>query len=233
MPSDMSCVVKGKGEVILFLHGWGQNKEMMLPLIEMLKNKYKCVIIDMPGFGKTDFNGCETIGSYTKKIRTFLEKEKLLPKYIVGHSFGGKIAIEYYLNHKDLKKIVLIASPILKPDRRIGYYYKVYKYKLLKKIFKNKKFNLGSEDYKNCPNGMKKFFNQVVNMHYNNQVSNIDIPTLLIWSDKDKKVPLKKGKKLFKMIKNSKLYVLKGTHFAYLENIDFTRLIIQKFFREE
>ena len=35
---NISYIKEGKGEVILLLHGWGQNKEMMLPLIDNLKD---------------------------------------------------------------------------------------------------------------------------------------------------------------------------------------------------
>ena len=78
---------------------------------------------------------------------------------------------------------------------------------------------------------MKNFFVNVVNEHFNNEVKSIKIPTLLIWGEKDKKVPLVKAKKLNKLIKESELVIENGSHFAYLENIEFTRLIIQKFLR--
>ena len=62
MPNHINCYVCGEGKVILFLHGWGQNKEMMMPLVEELKGKYKCVLLDMPGFGKSKFNGVKKSG---------------------------------------------------------------------------------------------------------------------------------------------------------------------------
>ena len=133
MPKDINYIEKGQGEIILFLHGWGQNIDMMLPLIDELKHKYKCVILDLPGFGKSNFNDSKTISEYVEKIRLFLEEKQLLPKYLVGHSFGGKLCVEYYLKYQDVCKMALIASPILKPKRNFVYYYKVYKYKLIKK----------------------------------------------------------------------------------------------------
>ena len=227
---NISYIEEGKGDIILFLHGWGQNKEMMYPIISELKEKYKCVVLDLPGFGKSLFDNSKDIEEYVSSIRCFLEKNGLLPKYIVGHSFGGKLALEYYFKYKDIDKMVFIASPILKPKRSIKYYYKVYKYKILKKINIVSK-NVGSEDYKNCKKEMKSFFVKVVNTHYDKKVKDINIPVLLIWGDKDNQVKLDKGKKLNKIIKSSQLYILKGSHFAYLDNIEFTKLVIQKFIR--
>lgn len=227
---NISYVSKGEGDIILFLHGWGQNKEMMLPLVEQIKNKYKCIVLDLPGFGDSCFNGEKKLEEYLKNLREFLKSNNILPKYIIGHSFGGKLATMYYLKYRDISGLVIIASPLLKPNRNIKYYYKIYTYKL-KKIMNIRNNNKGSEDYKNCSEDMKSFFVDVVNTHLDKQIKDISIPTLLIWGEKDKKVPLNKGKKLEKKIVNSELFVQKGGHFAYLDNIQFTKLIIQRFLR--
>ena len=227
---DISYIKEGQGETVLFLHGWGQSKEMMIPIIEELKNKYECVLIDLPGFGNSNFNNADDIDEYVELIRNFLNENNILPKFIVGHSFGGKIALHYYLKYKDIGKLVIIASPLLKPKRDIKYYYKITKYKVMKKL-KIKNIKGGSSDYNNCSLDMRKFFVKVVNTHYNKKIKEIEIPTLLIWGNDDKQVPINKAKKLHKLIKNNQLYILNGGHFAYLENIEFTRLVIQKFLR--
>jgi len=227
---NISYIEKGDGDVVLLLHGWGQNKEMMVPIIEELQYKYKCIVIDMPGFGESSFNNEKDLNEYTENIRNFLVENNLKPKYVIGHSFGGKVAINYCLQYNDLSKLVIIASPILKPKRTLKYYYKIYKYKLKRKMKLGLK-NYGSEDYRGCSDNMKGFFVKVVNTHYDKEVGNIKTPILLIWGNDDDKVPLAKAKTLNKKIINSDLYIEKGGHFAYLENIEFTRLIIQKFLR--
>lgn len=229
---NISYIKEGEGDVVLLLHGWGQCIEMMLPLIDNLKHKYKCVLVDLPGFGSSQFNDSKDIDEYVTKIRAFLEQNDILPTYIIGHSFGGKVGVHYYLKYKDIKSLVVIASPLLKPKRGIKYYCKIYKYKIKKKL-KIKQKNVGSEDYKNCNDNMKKFFVKVVNTHYDKEISSISIPVLLIWGNKDKHVPVNKAKKLHKKIKDNKLIILKGEHFAYLENIEFTKLSISNFLRRE
>lgn len=227
---NISYIKKGCGEIILFLHGWGQKKEMMAPMIDELSGKYTCVVLDLPGFGESSFNDGKDLDDYVEKIRTFLDRQNICPQYIVGHSFGGKVGLQYYLKYKDIKKLVIIASPILKPKRNIKYYFKIYTYKLKKKMnIKNEKY--ASEDYKNCLDEMKNFFVKTVNTHYDKKVKEIKIPVLIIWGNKDKQVPLKKALKLHKKIPDNQLYILKGDHFAYLENIEFTKLVVQSFFR--
>ena len=227
---NISYIDEGKGKVLLFLHGWGQNKEMMLPLIEELKSKYRCIVVDLPGFGNSNFNDSNTLDLYTEKLNESLKEKGICPEYIIGHSFGGKVAVNYYLKHQNIKGLVILASPLLKPKRTIKYYFNIYKFKIMKKLKLNVQ-KQGSFDYKNCSKDMKDLFVNVVNTHFDKVLKKIKIPVLLIWGDEDNKVPLNKAKKLNKKINNSKLYIQKGGHFAYLENIEFTKLIVQNFIR--
>lgn len=227
---NISYIKEGEGEIILLLHGWGQSKEMMLPLINDLKKKFMCVVVDLPGFGDTPFDNSFDLEEYVYNIRKFLIDNNITPKYIIGHSFGGKVATHYCLKYQDVDKLVIIASPLLKPRRGLKYYYKIYKYKLKKKL-KIEEKNAGSSDYKNCAKDMKEFFVKVVNTHYNKELKKVDIPVLLIWGKEDKQVPLNKAKQLSKKIKDNKLVVLEGDHFAYLENIELTKLYICNFLR--
>ena len=130
MPS-LDYFILGEVPVVLLLYGWGQNKEMMLSIANKLKKNYKCVLIDMPGFGNSSFNDEVDLDEYCETIKDFLLlKLHLTPKYIIGHSFGGKVGLHYYLKYKTIKGITLIASPILKPKRGIKYYFKVLLYKI-------------------------------------------------------------------------------------------------------
>lgn len=219
----------GKGPTVLFLHGWGQNKEMMIPLAEKLKHKYKCVFTDMPGFGKSTYNQEKNIDEYCKNIHDFLiDKLHINPSYIVGHSFGGKVAINYYLMFKRLKGVILIASPILKPKRNWKYHYKLYLYKLKKKL--KIKTDMGSIDYKNSGD-MKSFFVNVVNTHYDKRLKELKLRTLLIYSKEDTKVDFSKAKKLKRKL-DTRMRVIKGEHFAYLDNVDLISLEINDFIKE-
>ena len=229
MPS-LDFFVIGEGPVILFLHGWGQNKEMMMPLANELKRNYKCVFLDMPGFGNSEFNKESNLDEYCKNIHDFLlVKLHLRPEYIVGHSFGGKVAVHYYLKYRNVKKITLLASPILKPKRTFKYYFNLYLYKVMKKL--NLRNNLGSKDYKESGK-MKSFFVSVVNTHYNKIIKKITIPVLLIYSKEDEKVDFSRANRLSKKLKKARLRVIKGDHFAYLNNKRIVSMEINEFFKE-
>jgi pimeloyl-ACP methyl ester carboxylesterase len=227
---NLDYFILGKGPVILFLHGRGQNKEMMMPLVNRLKKHYTCVAIDMPGFGNSDYNQEINIEEYTKTIHDFLLlKLHLSPLYIIGHSFGGKVAIEYYLRYGHIKGVVLIASPVLKPKRTMLFYWNTIVYKIKKKL--KIKTSMGSSDYRNAKE-LKSLLVSVVNTHYDKKLKNIKIPLLLIYSKEDKKVDFIKAKKLKNKVKKSTLKVIKGDHIADLNNENKVSMEINNFIKE-
>ena len=227
---NLDYFILGEGPVVLFLHGWGQNKEMMLSLANRLKRNYKCILVDMPGFGSSDYNGEKSLDEYCKSIHDFLLlKLHVKPDYIVGHSFGGKVALHYYLKYRTVSGLVLVASPVLKPVRRLKYYINLYLYKIKKHLkIKN---DMGSSDYKSSGD-MKNFFVHVVNSHYDKCLKSVYIPVLLVYSKEDEKVDFRKAKKLKRKIKKSKLKVIKGDHFAYLSNEKIISMEINSFIKE-
>ena len=99
---------------LVFLHGWGQNIQMMIPLAKPFIKKYNCMIIDLPGFGDSEEpQEVYTIYDYAEMVNKLLTSKKIKNPIIIGHSFGGKIALVYATKYKT-NKIVLLASPYKK-----------------------------------------------------------------------------------------------------------------------
>ena len=109
------------------------------------------------------------------------------------------------------------------------YYYKIWKYKRLKKKAqfshnaRIKMEKMGSDDYKKLSEVMKKTFVNVVNEDLVPYAKHIKAETFIIWGKCDKDTKLYMAKKLHKVIKNSTLYLLeKAGHFSFLDNkLDF------------
>ena len=58
----------------------------------------------------------------------------------------------------------------------------------------------------------------IINESIDNQVKKINIPTILLFGNKDKITPIYLAKKIKRKIKDCELIVLNGNHFAYLYN---------------
>ena len=213
----------GEGKDIVLLHGWGQNIEMMKPLGDNLCNNHRITILDLPGFGESEEpKEVWNIGDYSNMLEVFLDKLDIKKPIIMGHSFGGRIAIRYSANHA-IEKLVLFGSPCIRIQEKLPLYVKVLKSakKLpgLNEFGEYMKKYIGSRDYKAASPMMRNILVNVVNEDLSKYAREIEEPTLLIWGEQDTEAPLNDAKELEKIMIDAGLVVLPGTHYAYLENL--------------
>ncbi|KKS89241.1 MAG: alpha/beta hydrolase [Microgenomates group bacterium GW2011_GWC1_43_11] len=189
------------------------------------KDNYSVYALDLPGFGgssapKTPF----TISDYADIVSGFMEKMKIKKTILVGHSFGGRIAIKLASAKPELvSKLVLVDSAGFVNMKKQGY--QLYA-KLVKPLFKPKWMQrirtwiykkMGAEDYVSTPYLRETFLN-VIKEDVTSDLSNIRIPSLLLWGDKDMDTPVSYGKKMHVKIRNSQLVVLQDAgHFCFLD----------------
>ncbi len=213
----------GKGENIVLLHGWGQNISMMDPIGEKLKDKFRITIIDLPGFGlSSEPDYAYSIFDYTDFVHELLSELKVTNPIIIGHSFGGRIAIIYASKYKT-KKVVLFGSPCVRHvynDKKQSFFKKIKKIKLFKPIVNMMKKHMGSVDYRNATPVMRDVLVRTVNQDLSDNAKMIKCSCLLIWGENDEAVPVSEAKELDDLIPDSALIVLPGTHYCYLENLN-------------
>lgn len=223
-----------KNRTIVMLHGWGQNIEMMKFIGDKLDEDV--LIIDLPGFGKSkEPDTVLSIYDYANLVHDLISNLEIKNIILIGHSFGGKIALAYASKYK-VEKLVLLASPFKSKENKINIRTKVLK-KLknvpgLNKLEEFAKKHIGSTDYKNASGIMREILVKHVNLDITEDVKKITCPTLIIWGDNDECVPVSDGKLLEKLIKDSGLIVFEGcTHYAYLERLDQLIRILNEFFK--
>lgn len=227
-----------KGDPIVLLHGWGQNIEMMQGLGDAFIKTNRIIIIDLPGFGNSEEpKYAWTLNEYVSIIEELLKKIKVYNPIIIGHSFGGKIGL-IYASKNATNKLVCLASPFKKKIKNLS-----LKTKLLKTAKKipglNKlegfaKKHIGSVDYRNSSEIMRKILVNHVNYDITDKLQNIVCPTLLIWGTMDQVVDISDAYELEKLIKNCGLVTYEGcTHYAYLERFDQTIKVLKSFIGDE
>jgi len=98
-------------KVILFLHGLGSYIPAWKFNIQELKNYFRCIAIDLPGFGKSDKKiHPGSMEFYADVVNNFVHSIGIKKVNLVGHSMGGQIAINCALNFPDkIDKLILIA----------------------------------------------------------------------------------------------------------------------------
>lgn len=242
---DINYILKGEGENVLVLHGWGASIDTVAPIINLLKKDFKVYAVDLPGFGNSQ-KPKEVFSSedYARIIKKFADAMDIKKAIVIGHSFGGKISILLATYYPELvKKLVLIDSAGIRPKRGFKYYLKVYSFKGLKAFYKgvffwkDQKENLekfyrrfGSTDYKNADGIMRRILVKVVNEDFRNILGKIQVPTLLIWGDRDEDTPLYMAKIMEKEIKDSGLVVFEGAgHYSYIDEYNRFALVVEAF----
>lgn len=151
---------------------------------------------------------------------------------LVGHSFGGRVAIKFASKYSYLlEKVVLVDSAGLKPRRKISYYFKILRHKLLN--FLKIPHIAGSTDYRKLDEISKKTFKNIINEDLTPLIGKITLPFLLIWGDKDTETPIYMARKLYKNLLDSTLIVFKGKgHYAYIERQNEFYMLLKSYLAE-
>jgi len=201
-------------ELLLVLHGWGSNKEIMMQVFAGRLSEYRHLYLDMPGFGKSGNDVALQTGDYAEIVRLFLDSMGVEAKIVMGHSFGGKVAT--LLQPPCL--VLLSSSGILVP-KPLKIQLKIAFFKLFKSIGLQKLRHLFvSDDARGMSQAMYETFKNVVNEPFEEHFSNYTGKALLFWGKEDTATPLWTAEKIHTAIAGSELYPLEGDHFFFLKH---------------
>lgn len=219
---------------LVYLHGWGQNIEMMEPIAKPFEKKYNVLIIDLPGFGLSDEpKEVWSVYDYAEVVNEIVKKHNIEDPILIGHSFGGKVTLAYATKY-ETKKIVLLASPyrksIKKPSMKTKILKSLKKVPVLNKLEGFAKKHIGSTDYRNASEKMRQILVKHVNLDISEEVKSIKCPAVLIWGTNDTEVPYEDAIYLEKIMQNAGLVTYEGcTHYAYIERVKQTINILKSF----
>ena len=204
-------------EVLLILHGWGSNKEIMKQAFGKLLPEYKHIYLDMPGFGKSSNEMILTTEDYARIVNLFLETMQVKAKIAMGHSFGGKVATL-------LKTpcLVLLSSAGIVTEKPWSIKIKIATFKLLKPLgFAKIRKLFVAPDAQGMSHEMYETFKNVVDEDFEDSFSASQSKALCFWGEEDTATPLYTGEKIAGLIQNSEFYPLDGDHFFFLKHADF------------
>lgn len=234
---------EGTGPVSLFLHGWQDDLHTFDSLVPYLSPTRRIIRLDLPGFGKSELpRAAWTLNDYARLVRACIEKLNIQIDMLIGHSFGGRIAIKG-ITAKILqpRALVLIASPgggkrrtarnaFFKIAARIGGWLLhipplvFWREGLRRRLYRG----IGS-DYASA-GALRETFLNIVTENISDSAKQITTPTLLIWGEEDTETPLSDGERLARLIRGSALKKIRGAgHFVHRERPREVARIIQEF----
>lgn len=249
----INYTVQGSGEYVFLLHGWGANLELFAKLAEVVAQKYTVVSLDFPGFGHSEEpKSAWDVSEYAAFTAEFIRHFGCEKAILLGHSFGGRVIIK--LSSMSglpfaIDKIILVDSAGILPKKSLKSkmkqrVYKAGKFALnlppVKKLspdaLDNYKKKMGSADYANASEMMRRVLVKTVNEDLEPLLKNIRAQTLLVWGDNDTATPLSDGQKMEKAITaagtDAGLVTLKGAgHYSFLDQPFTFHQVIKSFLK--
>ena len=215
----------GSGLVVVLLHGLGSRKEDWVPVLEPMAQKYRLLVPDQIGFGRSDKPLLDySIQTYVDFLNEFLRQLKVEKASLVGESLGGWIAGLYVAEIGSgahlipVERLVLVDAAGLKQDTPIpdlnpsslaamrsvmeAVFYDTswVNEDALRKIFTDK---LAVHDgytvrsFLGNPTREKE--------RLDDRLASIKVPTLVVWGKQDKLLPIASGERYAAEIAGAKL----------------------------
>jgi pimeloyl-ACP methyl ester carboxylesterase len=200
---------------VLALHGWGRDRKDFSVVLANLD----ALAVDLPGFGLSPAP-LEVWGTseYAENMLPILEECSTTP-IIVGHSFGGRVAVRAAAKFPDLiGGLVLTGVPLVRqsgrpsaPPLAIRVSKALGRWHLASdKLVERLRHKYGSADYRAAHGIMRKILVRVVNENYEDDLHRIRCRVEMVWGSADKEVPLEIAKLASEKISNSELKILPG-----------------------
>lgn len=228
----VSYTTCGSGDPILLLHGWGCNATTLASVAATASKTHTAISVDFPGFGESpEPDAVWGVEEYTRLIEKLVERLGLECPSLLGHSFGGRVSI-LYASRNPVDKVILVDAAGVKPRRPFSYYYKVYSFKLMKRLImllygkrrgqekiEKMRSGRGSADYASASPRMRAILSRVVNEDLKSVMPEIKAPTLLIWGENDTATPISDARTMERLIPGSGLVSFPGCgHYSFLDN---------------
>lgn len=227
---DTFYQTQGEGDAVVLLHGWGTSSQSLDPVAAWLLPAFRVVSVDLPGFGWSQAPP-EAWGTaeYAGHVRQLLEILGIERAAILGHSFGGRIAIQLASRHADLvARLILVASAGVRPARGPRYYLRVLTTKALRfllsfpglggvgaRLLERWRATAGSRDYR-AAGRLRPTLVKVVNEDLKPMLPTVQAPTLILWGDQDQEVRRPAVDVLAAGIPRARLTVFAGAgHFPF------------------
>ena len=237
---DANYRMLGGGGDILLLHGWGVDSRVFDGVMKQFSASHRVIAPDLPGFGTSgDPAGEWGVDDYAAWVVKFMDAMHIGRAAVVGHSFGGRIAIKLASNPATagrIGKLVLTGSAGIRRKRPLRGRLRGWMFRTLSRIFPGlrEKFarKFASRDYLAASPLLRKCLIRVVSEDLAPLLPRINCPTLLVWGKDDTETPVRDGYTMKELIPDSRLEVFDGAgHFAFLNRPEEFGRLLEEFLK--
>jgi len=235
---DIHYFTGGRGDPLVVIHGGSSGARAWMKNMEELSENYTIYVPDLPGFGHSQaIDGDYYIPELVEFVDSFSHNLGLKRFHLMGHSLGGGIALSYALKfpHK-LKKLVLVSSLCL--GREIALWVRLLSNCVLcrgvgrtvltilrgvkwvvGKLFATVEFVIPLSRFSLSLGGKITTLKEQTTVLLN-RLSEIMVPTLVVWGAKDPIVPARQAYVAAELIPDCQVKVFEdGGHSVYRDKV--------------
>jgi pimeloyl-ACP methyl ester carboxylesterase len=197
---------EGPGPSVVGLHGWGRDRRDLAPALD----RGTRALVDLPGFGASPpppavWGGAE----YAALVAAALAELDLpRPLVVVGHSFGGRVAVCLAATRPDLVDgVVLCGVPLLRlaPASRPSLGYRLVRlahraHLVSDAAMERRRQRSGSADYRNAQGIMRDVLVRAVNETYEDELARAGCPVSFLWGEGDTAAPAEVARRASAMV---------------------------------
>ncbi len=235
------------GAPVVVMHGWGCSHTTVESIARPLAAGMHVFNLDLPGHGdSSEPPAVWGVDEYTRLVEDFIAAMYLGRPSLIGHSFGGRIAI-LLSSRNEVGKVMLVDAAGIKPKRPLKYYIKVYSFKTMRHLayllmgkekgaawVERRRAKTGSADYRNSSPRMRQVMSKVVNEDLRHCMPQIKASVLLVWGERDTATPLSDAKTMERLMPEAGLVVFPGAgHYSFLDNFAGFQAVLREFFKSE
>lgn len=168
---DLHYVDEGQGPVILFVHGTPEWSFGFRDLIKELRHSFRCIAIDLLGFGLSDkpTHANFTCEAHASRLERLIQMLRLKNISLMANDFGASIGMSYAINHPgNMNKIILFNTWMwsLKENKHYSLPAKLMNTRFGRMLYLN--FNFPVNVIMPAAYGNKKKLSKVAHSHYKN-----------------------------------------------------------------
>ena len=224
----MNYRLDGNGKTLVFIHGLSDNLLYWEFLANNLKHDHHILRVDLRGHGESELGNEEiTIDTYVNDLNNLLEELEISEVNLIGFSLGGAVALDFAIKYPQKVDSIVLMSSFYKVDEGL---------KSTLNQLKNS-LNVGFEEFYDnilpmvlCPDVIDdnneelellkdiasqnanieayiKAVDVCLNFNVEKEVSQINVPTLILAGKYDDISTLDMQKELHNKLENSKLIV--------------------------
>jgi pimeloyl-ACP methyl ester carboxylesterase len=203
--ATLQVSTRGEGPALIFIHGWAASQKFWQYQAKYFAARFRTVTYDLRGHADSEkpMKGY-AIPVHVQDLARLIGQFRLSAPILVGHSFGGMIALQYTLDHpRGVKALVLVGTsphPVPSRWRRVqmallGWVIRLSRARAAK-MTKGQLFAPGAdakliewvntESLRTPTRVVLACWKAVKRFNVSNRISEIAVPTLLVRGEYDK-----------------------------------------------